>query len=337
MSIWKRFNRGSFLLALIVTGGGYAVWNWFHPAKYQAHARLQVAAQVPRVLFRTIDTEIENNYKRYQNTQQTLVTSQLALNAAIQDKEVSTYRMIREQVDPIAWLQANLKVEFIAESEVMEISLSGENPQELAGIVNAIKKAYIDEVVNVDIKMRVQRHDKLNKLKERYEELLKQRRETLRKCSETVASDDRLRVTCLKRPELVRLHHDLWTQRIDVHLERADAEARLAQHEKALGPATDTVRKEIDRIEDLLAGLIAQEKFIDDRLEQMAGEIRKAADRELEREQLKTETAVMEDVYRKVAAELEALTVELGSPPRIRTIEDAVAPRLRGEVTNASL
>ena len=81
-----------------------------------------------------------DDYKRYQNTQKTLVTSQLSLTATLQDKDVSNYRMVRAQVDPMAWLQANLKVEFIAGSEVMEISLSGDNPDELAGVVNGVKK-----------------------------------------------------------------------------------------------------------------------------------------------------------------------------------------------------
>ena len=46
------------------------------------------------------DVETERaveDYKRYQNTQLTLVKSQLVLNTALQDKKVSKYRMIREQ------------------------------------------------------------------------------------------------------------------------------------------------------------------------------------------------------------------------------------------------
>ena len=58
--------------------------------------------------------------------------------------------MIREQVDPVEWLQEKLKVEFISGSEVMEIALAGSDPEELAAIVNAVKNAYMDEVVNVD-------------------------------------------------------------------------------------------------------------------------------------------------------------------------------------------
>ena len=43
----------------------------------------------------------------------------------------------------------------------MEISLSGEYPVELAGLVNAVKKAYMEEVVNVDMKKRMDRHSQL--------------------------------------------------------------------------------------------------------------------------------------------------------------------------------
>ena len=34
----------------------------------------------------------------------------------------------------------------------------------------------------------------------------------------------------------------------------------------------------------------------------------------------------MEDVYRKVGAEVEALNIELDAPARIRVVEDAVPP-----------
>ena len=146
-------------VAILAAGiSGPAAWFLVPPAKFKAQARLQVAAHIPKVLYQTVETEAlgGEDYKRYQTTQLTLVKSQLALNAALQDKEVSKYRMIRQQFDPIFWLQENLKVEFLSGSEVMEISLSGDNPEELAGIVNAVKKAYMEEVVNVDLKRRTE-------------------------------------------------------------------------------------------------------------------------------------------------------------------------------------
>ena len=93
---------------------------------FRAEARLHVAAQPPRVLFPTVETQNagSGDYVRYQNTQKTLAKSRLVLSAAPSDSKVARYAMVREQEDPIAWLQEELKIEFVAGSEVMEIYLN---------------------------------------------------------------------------------------------------------------------------------------------------------------------------------------------------------------------
>ncbi len=336
MGTWKRFNLVSFLLALTITVAGYAVWKT-HFAKSRARAKVLVRSAAPMILFHTVDTETGGNYERYKATQQLLAKSRFVLNTALQNSRVSKYRMVREQSDPIAWLQDKLEIEFLADSEVMEISLQGDDPAELAGLVNAVTRAYLEEVANEDLKHRAQRHALLTKLRDRYAETLKERRETLRKCSQTVASDDRLRATGLDRPALLRLQHDLMTQLINLHLERARTEARLAQRKKAVGLATDPVRNEIDQIEGLLAGLVAQEKFIADELQRLAGETQQAADQEPQQERLKADIALMEDIYRKIAAEVEALSLELQAPPRFSLIEEAVPPRGEDGITIGGL
>jgi polysaccharide biosynthesis transport protein len=196
MSILRALRRRSALalgVAILVTGtAGPAAWFLVPAAKYKASARLQVIAQPPALLFRTVETEgAGGDYRRYQSTQQTLVKSRMVLNAALREGKVATYAILREQVDPIAWLQEKLIVEFVAGSEVMEISLSGDEPQALADIVNATKKAYMEEVVNVDLKRRGDRHATLRKTKEKYTEMLKTRRDALRTLAETVGSDDK--------------------------------------------------------------------------------------------------------------------------------------------------
>ncbi len=181
---------GVAMLAVAISGP--AAWFLVPVAKYKAQARLQLAAQPPKVLFRTVETDTSGeDYRRYQNTQLTLVKSQLVLNAALADKAVAKYAMIRDKIDPITWLQENLKVDFVSASEVMEISLSGDDPAEIAGIVNAVKKAYMDEVVNVDTKRRADRYAMLGRIKDKYSETLKERRDRLRKNAEAVGSDNR--------------------------------------------------------------------------------------------------------------------------------------------------
>ena len=52
----------------------------------------------------------------------------------------------------------------------MEISLTGDDSDEVAGLVNAVKRAYMEEIVNVDIKRRADRYATLKKLKKSYED-----------------------------------------------------------------------------------------------------------------------------------------------------------------------
>ena len=126
---------------------------------------------------------------------------------------------------------------------------------------------------------------------------------------------------------LPRLYHDLRTRRVQLRLEQSEAETLLARRKKAEGATTDPSRQEIARLEDRLAVLIAGQKVIDEELERLTQEMRGTVGRELDLAAAKEDIAQMEDASRKIAAEVEALSVELEAPPRIRTIDDAVAPR----------
>jgi len=270
MSILRALRRRQMLalgVAILLTSiSGPAAW-FLIPVKFKAQARLQVASQLPKVLFRTVETEANDDYRRYQNTQQALVMSQLVLNAALlsQDPNVSAYRMVREQTDPITWLQNTLKVEFVAGSEVMEISLSGTNPEELAGLVNAVKKAYMDEVVYVDTNRRKARHDKLKQIKQKYTDILKERREILRKLAETVGSDDRPTLA-LRQQYMMEHHQALQRELLEIESQKRRAEARLKMRsrvEETTGetPARSVSEGDIERAIDqdqTMAGLTAK-------------------------------------------------------------------------------
>jgi polysaccharide biosynthesis transport protein len=424
-SILKALRRRQTLalgMALLCVGvAGPAAWFLVPSAKFKAQARLQLVATPPKVLFRTVDTDTTgDDYKRYQNTQLTLVKSQLVLNGAISDKAVSKYRMIRAQVDPIAWISENLKSEFVNASEVMEISLSGDDPVEIAGIVNAVKKAYMEEVVNVDTKRRADRFAKLRTIKEQYAEILKERRDRLRKNAEAVGSDDK---DTLALRQQYAMEHMAWLTKelLDIQSGIRKSEARIKTEvrpeESPEERASDTHSKaDIDALVDQdpnVARLVGQLAYEEARLSKHSeymrqssrggltdpsvkklkldvaatakllknqrAELRPIIVRELRgqdrnekvtssnaeqqnlsmllevEERLKVEIKSVSDANRslnvktldlsalheevtqlqgtasQVSTEVEAITVELQAPPRVRTIEDAVPPLSRDE------
>jgi capsular exopolysaccharide synthesis family protein len=262
ISILRALRRRQLLalsVAILLTSiTGPVAW-FLIPVKYKAQARLQVASQVPKVLFRTVETEDRDDYKRVQNTQQALVVSQLVLNAALQDPKVSGYRMVREQIDPITWLHDALKVEFVAGSEVMEISLSGSDPEELAGLVNAIKKAYMDEVVYVDTNRRKTRHDKLKRIKQNYSDVLKERRERLRRLAETVGSDDR-QTLALRQQYAIQYHAAVQRELLEIASQKRRAEARLTLKSRVEETTGEMSSRSIS--EDDIARVIDQDQSV---------------------------------------------------------------------------
>ncbi|MFI5455697.1 MAG: hypothetical protein ACHRXM_09625 [Isosphaerales bacterium] len=326
----KQFAFVSFLLALIAAGSGLFVWNL--PTRgagpesgKRPRALLQIASHPPRVMVSNVDGL--DDYKRFFETQCIVIRSNLVLNAALRPPEVSKLPSIRQRTDPIAWLQQNLEAIRLKDSEVLQVSLaatSGASTADQAAIINAVVKAYMDEVVDVYTKRRVVRHDQLKKLKRQYEEMLKERRDNLRKLSQTVASDQ---LTSQEKEVLPRLYHDLRTQRVKLLLERAEAEALLARRKKAEGARSEPVRKEIAQIEDRLAVLIARQKVLDEELSRVKLEMREVTDQQLDLEALKDDVTLMQESARKVGAEVEALTIELQAPPRIRVLDEAIPPR----------
>jgi capsular exopolysaccharide synthesis family protein len=179
-------------LALMVSGlSSAAAWHLI-PAKYRATATLVVRSDRPQIAF---DSDVAHNsaedYRRYQKTQLGLLKSRRVINSALLQPGINQLRMVRDELYPIEWLQDNLQAQFAQDSELLEISLGGDNPQEVAKLVNAVQTAFMDDIVNTDQRNRQNRHEQLRKLKQSYTEMMKTRRETLRKLATDTGSDDR--------------------------------------------------------------------------------------------------------------------------------------------------
>src|SRR5262249_32105983 len=155
----RAFRRRQMLalgLAILVTAlAGPAAWFLVPPAQFRAYARLHVASSAPRIIFSTVDNT-SGQESHDQTTQLTLVKRQLVLEAALKEVKDKNLHVLRDQVDPRAWLRDALQVGFIGGSEVMEISLNGDNAQEITDLVNAVKEAYAEESVDTNGKRRVE-------------------------------------------------------------------------------------------------------------------------------------------------------------------------------------
>jgi len=167
---------------------GVMVFAWRTiPVEYTATAWLQVSLERPHVLFETKD---DDPLLRNRQTQTTLVTSNRVLTAALQKPGISQLPYIRNQVDPVMWLRRNLRVRFADQAEILEISMTGDDPEQITAIVNAVKDAYMTEVGDVSRTYALERKKLLEANYAQTLELVKKRDQRYRELANAVGSPD---------------------------------------------------------------------------------------------------------------------------------------------------
>src|SRR5690606_23622832 len=110
------------------------------------------------------------------------------LNAALRDDKLSTLPLIHEQVNPIEWLQENLKVS--SQAEIMTVSLTASDAKSAKAIVDAVVDAYLQEVVIAEESERRNRLDNLERVYTEAENKLRGKRAELRTLADSLVTSD---------------------------------------------------------------------------------------------------------------------------------------------------
>jgi hypothetical protein len=138
---WLNAAALGLIVGALVAGG---TWLFLPKPKHTAHTWVNVS-RTPRKLF-VQGNEAPEDFDDFKRSQIALVKSRYVLNAALRDKpHLSTLH--EEGVDPTELLSDQLVVDFDVNPTTMQISMTGDNENELETIVNAVAKAYIEEIV----------------------------------------------------------------------------------------------------------------------------------------------------------------------------------------------
>lgn len=156
--------RRRWLLCLAIglplgVASGLAAWQLV-PAPFVATAEILIKARLDKILPGSRDDR--GQFKTYKQTQIRHLTSDFVINTALRDLHARP--TIREREFPREWLQRELQIG-VRGTEFITASLAGENPDDLAAIVNAVTKAYIEEVVEKEKRLRQNRIVDLQKVR----------------------------------------------------------------------------------------------------------------------------------------------------------------------------
>jgi len=97
--------------------------------------------RVPPGSFYVVRTsEVMPDIAMHQRNQVALAKSRLVLTTALRQPAVASLPVLADIIDPVAWLEKEVQVDFSIAPEIMRISISGKETEDLVKLVNAIPR-----------------------------------------------------------------------------------------------------------------------------------------------------------------------------------------------------
>lgn len=150
------------LVVLLGAGAAASVWFFLPLPKVTAAVVFHVAVQPPSLLPGAPSDGVP--FPSYKQSQASLVKSRMTLSSALKQPGVNGLGVVRMAGnDPLSWLERGLTVDAKNPSELMRVTLEGEDGEELVVVLQAVAKVYL---ANADERDNGARKRKLAKLEE---------------------------------------------------------------------------------------------------------------------------------------------------------------------------
>lgn len=254
-------------------------------------------------------------FANYVNVQMALLKSRLVIQQALRAPSVAKLPVVKQQKDPVAWLEKRLDVDNLVATEIVRVAVHGDTPEEQALLVNAVVDAYLQEVIHKDQRVREDRMKRLRQHAAEYEARLRDKRQALRRVQKQLGVEDNVSPNeqfALK--QLGAIEKELLETQAQIRKAKIDAALlKAAADEKQLA-ATQQRIAQLRTAEAMLTG---------ERSIQLAA-IRQLKSSEVDLDWLKDEVRVLEGVQRKAVEQIQQIEVELPAPPRVQLLENAV-------------
>jgi hypothetical protein len=302
----RRTIRALLWLGLLVVA---AVVTWFlwYRREHTATTLIYLSMDRPRLLPTSKDKPPLDQFtlQMYEQTQAALAKGRTVLVATLKKPEIANLSILKEQKDPLAWLDQHVHTDFKVSPMLLRISLSSNagRPEELVSIVNALREAYLSEVLE---KENNDFNDKLKHLKRAYGTIdaeLQDKRKEFRDKAENVGS---------REPQA---HSKSYEEVLTQDLIDCKKELRRARLDKF---AANLNEKDKTALE-------ARERFLSEEETRLERELAKPnKTHNVDLEALRRDLEAGEQVARRLATEIEELKLEAMAPSRVLGIEEAV-------------
>lgn len=136
---WPTAAAVAALTAVILAAG---VW-WTIEPLYKVSANIQVSPIERPILFNDAETDISRQYNVYIATEAQAMVSPAILDAAINLPELKAIPWLANSTNPGGMLAGRIVVEQIRGTQLLNLSMVGENAEEMVTILDGVLKAYL--------------------------------------------------------------------------------------------------------------------------------------------------------------------------------------------------
>ncbi len=174
----RRWQTALGVALVLCVAFAAAVWV-LRPDKYTSFAILQVASAEPKVIQESARPSDGGIYMR---TQLALVRSRPVLQDALKSKEdnLRALPLVAAQNDPVEWLEKQLIVEQVQNTELVRVSLASRGSgTDLKPIVNAVVKAYLAKSIDAEFLEKKKHLEVLQTVSQEYEKKIDAARKEL--------------------------------------------------------------------------------------------------------------------------------------------------------------
>lgn len=185
----RRLPVALSLGTVLASAVAFLVWL-FVPVKSEVEAWFMLKSAPPVLVENVASTALRGSdeFDFFRRTQTQIIKTPIVLTKALSVPGIVDLSMIKGQRDPVQFLRDQLTVDFPGESELMRISMSGESPDQLVQLVEAVSKAYISEVVERDKQVKSENYDTLVTTGEALRQQIQHENNNYKRLSETLGT-----------------------------------------------------------------------------------------------------------------------------------------------------
>ncbi len=301
--------------------------------KYQATAWVRVATH----RYATCIYVPEENDR---DAQPAIVRSTRVLESALKQPGMAELKCLKNEEDKVAWLAERLEAGYLGNSNMLQISMTGSDPDELKTVIGAVCQAYMDSVVETYREMDYRHRKTLEQACETSEKMILRKQMGCRTVENQIANPDsnttnhNLERYLASVAELT-LQINLRITQVDGLRQKIEVlESRLKEIPEAdatpeQAAKADKIRDALDQANLDLAVCAAEWRKLTKLLEQAESRNEKIYSLSLELDDRRQELARMKKMHQEIGQQLDEMSIESQAAARVQMIGEPTVKKMK--------